>query len=79
MKYVLKRWLDWEAVHGDAETMGAVKQRARDYVQLKAGGEGVDAGAAAGADDEGGDTRAGAGDDEDGAPSAEGSEDDGDA
>lgn len=39
MKYVLKRWLDWEAIHGDADTMAAVKQRAREYVQLKAGGE----------------------------------------
>lgn len=49
MKYVLKRWLDWEAAHGDVDTMAAVKQRAREYVQLKAGGD-LEEAAAVGAD-----------------------------
>lgn len=38
MKYVLKRWLGWEEEHGDEGTMAAVKARAREYVDLKAGG-----------------------------------------
>ncbi|KAJ1617472.1 hypothetical protein T492DRAFT_605406 [Pavlovales sp. CCMP2436] len=52
MKYVFKRWLDWELANGDATTMAHVKAKAHEYVQLKAGGE-VDA--AATADEEGND------------------------
>lgn len=50
MKYVFKRWLGWEQAHGSAATIARVKDKAREYVQLKAGGD--DTAVAEGADSE---------------------------
>jgi hypothetical protein len=56
MKYVFKRWLTWEQEHGNEQTVAHVKDRAREYVQLKAGGDDTVAvgDANAGDDDDGG-------------------------
>jgi len=37
MKYVFKRWLTWEQANGDSAAVAHVKDRAREYVQLKTG------------------------------------------